>query len=493
MTMPLQLQAPANLFNTPANTVPSHMGQSMTILSVMMIPEAGRTPVMIHPYEVVMDYGAVGKLGEQFAQNGVLTIPSVAGTLGAGIRPNMTAATAAPIHNGWGTSRYRWVIQVQVQPHLGVPQILMLDGWTDYMDNSYGGLIDPNMRFHINSTSTISLGSQPVAQLHSVSDTSLIFRMPDKSDTRSPLMLQRASDIDAMKETASMIHNAGGLNGQFGAINSGITLSNTPMTTLSGVADADIHTHASAPRFAYDMIMAARTSHTAGELDEDYARRSMRMRLMPKSQHRNPFIAAVNRKMDNQYNCPDYASFTFQDLTELDPHLVGSNRLVIQQQIYQNVDYGNAGDYSAAAQIAAIYAQAVPAYMSIHGIQALEFLQQSNGDVIIVKCNSVLQNYDLSLLTQSLKAALQSELFVGASYNGAVPFCVSVKSRTYGYTEVTVTAPDGRQESYNYPTYASSTYAPQVTDKVDTVLNLGVAFGDLMTEISAASVGYGGF
>lgn len=483
----VQTQQAANLFDTPANSVPQHMGQSMTILSVMLIPERGRSKQIIRPFNMVADYSSVSQLADRFANSSTLTIPSVAGTLGAGIRPDMDSLTPAPIHNGWGTSRYRWSIQVKVTPHLGAEQILMIDGWTDYIDNTMSGIIDPNMRFYINSTSSVNLVQQAIAPLHCVTDSSLIFRMPERSDANAMVYLQRPSDIHSVSETAALLNAAGGVAGNFGVLGGGVGLNNTPLSMLSRVADADIRSHSSSSRFIYDMVIAANTANTAGELDESYAQRSMRTRLQPKSQYRNPFISAVNRRMGHADNA-DYASFTYADLLQLDPGLSGSNRLVVEQE-YSVVDYDNATDNSAAAQIATIYANAVPAYMAMHAIQTLEFTQMTDGSVYISKVVSVLQYADMSLLTQSLKAALQNELFVGASYDGQVPFSVNVKSRTFGYTEVSVLGPDGRQQNYIYPTYASSTGAPQLTDRVDTVMSLGSAVGDLMAEIASASKG----
>lgn len=58
------------------------------------------------------------------------------------------------IPNGWGTERLRFLLEVE-EDKQGIVEVSYIQGYTDYSDLSSSGLIDPNMKFYINSISIV--------------------------------------------------------------------------------------------------------------------------------------------------------------------------------------------------------------------------------------------------------------------------------------------------------------------------------------------------
>lgn len=475
MNIPMGNQTPNSMYQF-NHGFQGYTVQNIKVSGLFLIEEPGYEQIYTRPYIAEADYGMFDQLTPHLKD---LTIPDVAGVVGSYIRPNMHSAVVAPIHNGWGTRRYRWTMQVQVTNQLGIPSLVILDGWTDYSDASLSGMIDPNMIFRINSVTETRLNdavSHVPVPVEAVCGNTSVFRLPEDDISVGSYFLQRPGDIHALGSTATILNSSGG---QFG-------MQGQAMTTLTGAADTDNRLHSSSARFGYDLLAAARYANVAGE-DDAYREREVSRRLRPLDLHRNAFIALLNSKISNIQNS-DTGSFTLKDVISIDPTV--QERMHVQSNL-NAIRYNTATDYSVAAQVAMMYSQAVPAYMSQYAMQYVEFYQDMTGEVFFVKLNSVIQNRDLTRLSAGLAASLKTELFSAASYNNQLPFSVKVQCRLYGDITVTLTDDTGRQHIYSYPAYASSTYAPQITGDLTGFMKLSGTFHEMMNEMSVQTNGIG--
>lgn len=451
--------------------------QSIQILSLILVPEQGfAEAVMMRPFAAQLDYGAVHALG----YTPTYTVGEIAGSIACGVRPNMYAGAAAQIPNGWGTTRYRYVMQVSSTNHMGVTSIVMCTGYSDYCDPSLMGSLDYHLPFRINEISEMAApGFNPNAQAMVPQSTNLLtmFRTPENSGQGGVQYLQRPADIFASGPEATIFASSGGAFSSQGILH-----------PLAGTASVDATLNASPVRYVYGLVNAAVQNSTSpaglAVMDDDqYRARAITQLLRPANPLRNPFVAALGRAMQDTGGT-NMGTWCITDLMAVDPSVFSKIKVMPQGN---SMHYGTMGDTSATACVAAMYAQSVPAYMSAHGVQVLEF-QQYYGDATIVNFSSVLQDRPMDGVLQALRTALMRELYPAASYGGQMPFNITVRCYLFGHTYITITDDVGRVMSYDYPTYASGTYSPMLTNRPEGYMEMASSVHELLSAVQDNAV-----
>jgi hypothetical protein len=216
---------------------------------------------------------------------------------------------------------------------------------------------------------------------------------------------------------------------------------------------------------------------------EDYVNREITALLKPKSPLRNAFMAALNNKMSD-YAGANIGAWTFNDLMALDP-TVGQRTNILQNN--NPLNFGTQTDYSAMAQVAAMYAQAVPAYLSAHAMQACEFVQWIGGQTDLINYKSVIMDRPMDMLLMAFRTVLERELYMSTSFAGTMPFSIHCKCHLYGDIVMIITDVSGRQHFYNYPCYAGSTYAPQITADSNAYIHMASTMAELVSTVRSNS------
>ncbi len=125
------------------------------IQSLMIIDTGSYLPQARRPFVTHGDSQIVGEflnnIGSAIQNNSSIT-PHMMSQAGGNLLTVSTQAEASsPIPNGWGTNRLRFVLTVKIHSQLGNDRVAYFQGYTDFQDNSYNGLIDPRSVFFINS------------------------------------------------------------------------------------------------------------------------------------------------------------------------------------------------------------------------------------------------------------------------------------------------------------------------------------------------------
>lgn len=109
----------------------------------------------------ILDSGVATELYDLSEQNAINTT-SMARLASKIIRPSGAYSSEVSIDNGFNERRILFMIGVEITTHTSrVPRLVILNGYTDYLDVSYKGLLPPSMRFYIDSVTTINQsGSQ---------------------------------------------------------------------------------------------------------------------------------------------------------------------------------------------------------------------------------------------------------------------------------------------------------------------------------------------
>lgn len=113
------------------------------------------------------------------------------------IQPSASWESQLEIPYGWNQTRYRFTLTVMVSTHLG-SEVYYFNGYTEYFDPSYGGNIDPHMRFFINSyirVSRINDPYSPEGYRDQITDSAQVINGRLQSGTSPVLFGMRPEDV----------------------------------------------------------------------------------------------------------------------------------------------------------------------------------------------------------------------------------------------------------------------------------------------------------
>jgi hypothetical protein len=456
---------------------------SVKIVSFSLILQPGRENVPLRPYTPTLDAGIINSL----EGTGVYTASGIAGTVGAAIRPDMNNHTAAAIPNGWGTARYRGILQVMTTNHMGTGEFHQLTVYSDWADPALQtpGLLDENLPFRINEITTILAGHGMMnpgmatsGAIPAAPNMHLNLMRGADPATGVRLLSQRPADVFRLGADAFLTSMAPGMVG----------VDQTALNPLSAMATADMAQNASSARYAYNLMRAA-VEHSSMPADlhasdsSAYVQSAITQQLTPASPMRNAFIAALSRAI-NDIGGTNAGNFTLRDLRAIDP----SVNPQVQSTISQSIQYGTMQDNSSAAQIAAMYAQAVPGYMSANSLQTVKFIQGWDGECLIVQFGSYFASEAMTRHLNGFRTSMRSELWAAASHGGTMPFTIEVTCYIYGNITIGITDSRGRVSQYDYPAFAAAVYSPVVTNDPNGYLNLASAMHELTSTVADINV-----
>lgn len=450
------------------------------IINLVLAEESGVVPMHLMPYQASVDAHTHYNLQQAVQRNPTLSPSAVASVMGEALRPDMSTNVIAPIANGWGTRRFRFAMKVLIENAMGSRFIYLVTGYTDYSDMSHSGSLDPNMTFNFNNFQRIAEQSMmarniPVG-LNEVQGGSDILKNSLDSTAVPGLMLQRPSDVYLIADDATMVNRSGGMLG----------LGENTICPLNGTAQLSNAYQACPVRWMSDYLMTV-TTPIAGISSEPAIEISERAaRLQTSSLAKDDFFRMLTQMLSDA-GAPSAARLTMGQLMQIDSTVLQRTSVVPYMPDTQMGSFVT-GDNRPLAQIAAMYAQSVPAYMSMCGLSSVEFIQMARsndldarpGHVVVTGGNAFTGERPIQALVVAFQNALQHELYPAASYGGQYPFSVKVSAASFGYLHITITDFQGVTEQYSFPCFANNTFNPMVTANQQGYLNLATDMKSLV-------------
>ncbi len=128
----------------------------------LVMVKAGVYNTQYHrPYEMYVDNSVQDSLHECYRSSTVqsgfntkVTNVDLNNVVPNLVMPSATPGQAVSIPNGWQTPRFRFMLEVEVESNATL--VYFIQGYSDFIDTSHTGLIDPNMLMYINSITTVS-------------------------------------------------------------------------------------------------------------------------------------------------------------------------------------------------------------------------------------------------------------------------------------------------------------------------------------------------
>lgn len=136
------------------NQTMSEVQQPSMSIKRLLLTDAGTWKDQWHrPWEFSMSGDAGARISDAaLAGNGVVSNQLMKTIAPNVLAPSAIAASPVNISNGWSNRRHLFMMELEIIPRrMATPITYYLQGYTEYDGSTRSGLIDPNMRFFINS------------------------------------------------------------------------------------------------------------------------------------------------------------------------------------------------------------------------------------------------------------------------------------------------------------------------------------------------------
>lgn len=472
---------------------PSMYGnKQMNVVRFVMQETGTYNTQYARPYQTRSDPGLTNTILETVDQKRSISAAALSKVAGQFIQPSATPEAEIQIANGWGTKRYRFLLEIQTVDRTGLMTTKeFIAGYTDHPEISYGGHFDPNMVFFINAVSVTreSRVTTPFgAQMHqSMVDSSHVLVNHQYSDLQSQNQLfgLRPEDvydqIDNRQLSSNLTDDGFVVDGR-----TKITQSATKSKRANAVApvymanvlDSYLQTARNQKDDADHVIMeAARSTVESSSVSED------------------PFMAFVR----SLHNGQGGQFFTLRDLQQLDPTAYPQAAPIddkLRMQLHQAGQSQNWGGATQEVLWATTLAQSVPSYMLAFGIMRLIFTSTnmdigSNIHTTVANVRSFDQGVDKSREIQALIFRLETELLKNLSQHNLLSFGLEMDCDLLGESKMYLQINGQAVEYFCMPSFCDALMAPVTTRNYLTLDNAANDFGSLMTKVYENDAAHG--
>ncbi len=398
------------------------------------------------------------------------------------LKPAATPEAMMPIENGWETKRFRFLLHLTIEDHMGIVTNHYYSGFTGYSDYSFRNSIDPDMVFTINSASSTKNVTHRTPLGTNVVQAALSNNQILSSPNGYNGLISTQKTYSLRPETVVDDMLMADLRGLAETYHNGVAVISSPQ--LSARANN------SAPGYMSSLLNGFKNTVIAGvgeTADQNLEHVKTLVSSDPYSADR--FLAWL---LHRRVNVPSLGlgshQFTINELMQLDSTTISKIQAAdghgIMNNFHQVGSTSDWGQSTAEVQFATMVAQATPTYMaSLHiaklAFTAMNLTLDGQISIIITNVQGHNQGVDMSRYLQVLIQRLTTELFMALSYGNSMPFSAEVNCDVNGETWVTVSLNQGPSEAFVTPTFCDSLFAPMATGNQRNLENLSNDFKGL--------------
>lgn len=465
------------------------------VLALQMFETGVYNDMVIRPYSSTLDGSAVHAFQETTLGGSRLTPDALAGVAGQIVRPTAQALGRANVVNGWDTRRLRFMLAIEQQDFAGASQIQYLTGYTDEVGVSHSRALNPNMRLYFNS--------------------SVLTRRVMMQTAYGPQYMQNVN-------TATQLLR-GGYSPSFNGFETGLNAVEASMRpfdvfTILQSAQADPYGHFSkydlrstfaegikknsyknnsAPTYLSGMFTELEKGYAAADSADDVQSVYSRIIDGQRSEvlYNDPFLSAAAR----QTSFLEGGSITYGELCALCPgiddivdvHVFGDvQRTGTNFREHSEHWHGSNNE----TVLATILSHSVPAAMVDLMLTKVGFTATNrtlNGalEVKISGAQTFAEGLDLSPYLQAFLVKLEGEVFRDLTLNGIIDFYVDCVFSLVGDSVINISVAGGPVTPFRIPSFCDATFAPVVTNSIDSVAYLAHDIEALSTNTTTRAVG----
>lgn len=389
--------------------------------------------------------------------------------------PNINDMAATPqgqiyIPHGWQQQRFRFIMEV-VYEISSIQHSSYIQGFTEYVDSSLQGTMDPRMQFFINSITTVQRRFVPLpnGMGHSVVVTPVA--MYDVViDLAGKLGYKQNDDIMELIRPVDIVNplsiagiygsdNLGGIRNMSSEISNNKALTNSRSNNdgithfskiINGLTDAKCLAGNS---YNYTDVL----NSAANVLEEQKI-------------NSNPFISMLHR-ITGELTPTSFNRAILDSINPIEPTVFEGGNSVIDSRFIpldsESTEFMHFRNYETTT--AQMIATTLSAFISECLLTEVNFiLKNSNG---IVECevtsaSTFVDGLDVISAVERLKVKLIHVLANKISKAGYVRFEVIVKSSLVGDTEIMMCIENSGMLIYRIPTFADGLYTPTISNGV---------------------------
>lgn len=456
----------------------------MRILRMLLQPTGTYKAQHYRPLVMELNNQAVQSLSDQVDQaHGRISDVNFDHFAAQTLRPSGHTLGQVDIPNGWGTERFSFELTVMVRTTVGEMEERLI-GWSERRDQTFNGLVDPDMYFVVNSVTrrrvaTVTNGSGTFNNFVT-QDAAQIFFEPqfdNQYNTETTPKLIRPYDIygrlavDNLDPSASWVKEfgMGGAGGPGTMLDTRGSLTGAPMTSRRSNS-----LNGNYLQRTVDAYSGANLAQQSGASDHSYAdfgqvfstaRKDPGIREIPVSE--SDFL---QRLCGMRMGGVVQPMFTLKELYQLDPVLAQSSdqRMSINDQslITNNFSASNWNDTTEEAIAAAYLAQSIPAILSRVGAFGVSvYLQNENvsDPTVRIMGHTEMMLHMVPVVEKAIETELMPTLtvfntrFISMTYSAA---------SIYQNATISISINGKPKEIFDVPQFADARFSPIISNEM---------------------------
>jgi len=471
------------------------MPVSAQIQSLTVIDTGTYMPQMRRPFVTNGNANVVGNflenIGGAIQNNSSITPFTIAQSGNNLLSVSTQAEPSVPIPNGWNSNRLRFILAVKIQGQLSNNRIAYFQGYTEFADNSFSGLIDPNATFFINSFVVIDDISMPtpagmVSSPRVIESSNILPWVPPSAPNAMAIYQPTSVPSSLMPNIRSSAVEYMRPNDVFMAIQTGHTAAMANSTLVYdtraplGETKSFKQNHGKSQYLSSlvdNYVNSLRVHERGGAFDT-------RATVLENSLNRqegaplkdNAFIRMLSKAQGSNYNAVTH--FTLNVLADMDPDLPKKVRYIRQGNTVNTSSHNseNWGSQSRECIAATIIFQSLSSMMldlMISEIYITSTNMTLDGKMVSRVVNSLsITGADISQQLNLLLLRFEKEIMYDITFGNQDIYSLNVHVDLLGASKIELSLSGGPTVPFTQASFADSLYAPVVTSNPQIKQNL---------------------
>lgn len=460
----------------------------LSITKLVMVETGSYNDMYARPFRTQVTNQTINQFQEVTQGGSVITAAALSGIAGNIVKPSAEPSGQIMIPNGWRERRFRFMLEVLINTGAGADIKEVLTGYTDFLDPSFSGHLDPRMRMYFNNSlmiRTLNYGTpHGVVSQASVSEVAHILIPPSTAgfhDVRNPydITTMRPEDVMGAISTRFLSDITGDYRCKF----------------VDGAKKSN-RSNGLAPEYVSRMMQAVTLAHKdernlVGDHANMYAnaRDMIRDPMISKDQ----FLGMLAMETPDDDNYKVTGSVAFGWLCRKFPGLEQQVMAIRQGQTQQTFNTGTgAGEHwhvtTTEAVMATSLSQSVPAVMLDHMITKLIFVASNETmdgsfNIQIRNAASFTDGIDMSPYIELFMQRLRVEILSDLTNNNLFALRLAMSVDILGETRITIGLAGQPEVEFVTPSFCDGLFVPVITNQHD---NLNAIAEDIDTLYNGA-------
>lgn len=395
------------------------------------------------------------------------------------IQFNTALSGVAQIPYGWDTKRHRYLLEVETTSDIAT-QVHYVQGYTEYCDLSFSGLMDNNLKFYINSINTVYVTHDPVNNIPMIRPYNAYNIITDEAnkdknfESLSPLdgkVLETVRPYDIIR--GNYLEAQYSNDGEINLVSAESIISASDFKISSKVNNNPYKYFTRTLNSFINSKINSETSYDVTDVLKGAVSETSEPDMLD-----NPFLLELNGT-NGEYN---NTFFTLNMLNKVDNSVLNSNKIIYIKndqlgfiQRSNNILNGDNTESTVNANRitlkATSIAHIVPSIMLDSLLTEVTFsITNKTGEHLIAILNAkslMLDEYNINLIPyiEKFKIKLEGSLCTLLNDGGFTLYQAHVDCSLLGDVSIAISLNGSPDTLYRFPLFADSLYAPVIAHK----------------------------